>query len=234
MSADECLELTAMQYARLYGLATDHLAEPLPIPVIEALQQDLPDSLTVDTGLPNIELPIDVDIEDRLTLTKDAARLLQDASNGPSSSSEIDELMFPLLDYRQVRELRLELPLLSTDHASDFREFAKWEDSHIKDGCLPMEPLDDELDVSLEWHQRFKTLPTDLLNELKVEKIEFTKDTLLHLQATVKDCWTEEDDQQVWEECLSYKKVRESIMSLCGGLAVRCWTTNLTRPSNKC
>jgi hypothetical protein len=149
-------ELTAIQYARLYGIAINHLADPLPISDIEALRKDIPETLTEDTDLPNIDLHVHVSTQEALTLDKGGAELLQSANHGLSSTEDLECILLPLLGSRRSRKLRLEIPLLRTDHASDFRAFARWEKSNFRDGCLPMEPLDDEMDVGLDWPQKLK------------------------------------------------------------------------------
>jgi hypothetical protein len=207
------LELTAVQYARLHGLSVDHLAEPLPTAHIEALREHIPEGLADDTHLPSIDLPVHVNVQETLTLNKQASGFLHGAHNGLAAPEELEDIIFPLLDTRQTKKLRLETPLLRTDHESDFRSFARWENSHFKDGCLPWEPLDDEMDVGLEWPKRLKDLPTKLLKELGSEKIEMQKDTLFYLQATIKGNWTPEDDRKVWESATSYKRVR--ILPVC-------------------
>lgn len=207
MSSDVS-ELTAAQYARLHGLSADHLAEPLPESHIEALRDHIPEGLTDDTHLPHIDLPVDGSKQETLTLDKGAAELLQGANNGLATPGELEAIIFPLLDTRQTKKLRLETPLLRTDHDSDFRSFARWEISHFKDGCLPWEPLDDEMDVGLEWPKRLKDLPAKLLKELESEKIEVQKDILVYLQAAIKGNLTADDDEEVWESEISYKRVR--------------------------
>jgi hypothetical protein len=201
-------KLAAAQYGRLHGLSVDHLAEPLPISHIEALREHIPESLTDDTNLSHIDLPVHVNTQETLNLDKRGAELLQGANNGLIAPEELEDIIFPLLDTRQTKKLRLETPLLRTDHESDFRNFARWEISHFKDGCLPWEPLDDEMDVGLEWPKRLKDLPVKLLRELESEKIEMQKDTLSYLQASIKGTWTAEDERKVWESATSYKRVR--------------------------
>lgn len=201
-------ELTAAQYARLHGLSVDHLAEPLPISHIAALREHIPEGLTDDKSLPRIDLQVHVNTQETLALDKSAAELLHGANNGLTTPEELEDIIFPLLDTRQTKKLRLETPLLRTDHESDFRSFARWENSHFKDGCLPWEPLDNEMDVGLEWPKRLRDLPAKLLKELESEKIEMQKHTLTYLQAIIKGNWTLEDDGIVWDSATSYKRVR--------------------------
>ncbi len=207
MSTEENLELTAAEYARLHGLSADHLAEPLPMSHIEALRMNVPQTLTDDTGLPCIEFPLYVDTNEHLTVDKGAAELLQAANNGLTTSKEVETIAFSMLDGRLTRKLRVETPLLKTDHMSDFKDFAKWEQSHRRDGSLPMEPLDEEMDVGLEWPQRLLTMPGELMKEVEGGKIEILKETLVYLQAAIKDNWTEGDEREVWEGASSYIRV---------------------------
>jgi len=200
-------ELTAVQYARLHGLSVNYLAEPLPTSHIETFREHIPEGLTEDTHLPNIDLPVHVNLQETLTLDKRATEFLHSANSGLTTLEELEDIIFPLLDTCQTKKLRLETPLLRTDHESDFRSFARWESSHFKDGCLPWEPLDDEMDVGLGWPRSLKGLPVKLLKELRSEKIEMQKDTLFYLQATIKSNWTSENDKKMWESATSYKRV---------------------------
>lgn len=200
-------ELTTIQYARQYGLAVDHLLHPLPTSHIEVLGEKVPEALTDESDLLNIDTQSHISIQETLALDKCGAELLQGVSNGPSTSSDLESILFPLLDTRQAKKLRIEIPLLRTDHASDFSAFARWEESHFRDGCLPMEPLDDEMDLGLVWPRRLEILPIKLLRELESEKAEMLKDSLIYLQATLKGTWTEEDDKEMWEGVTSYKRV---------------------------
>lgn len=205
--SSEDRELTVVQYARLHGVAVNHLTDPLPISHVQELREDVPETLTEDTNLLDIDLHVHVSTQETLHLDKCGAELLQGANNGLSTMKELDTILFPLLDSRRTKYLRLETPLLQTDHASDFRAFARWEESHFKDGCLPMEPLDDEMDVGLEWPQALKLLPAKILKELGSEKVEMMKETFIYLQANLKGAWTEEDHRKMWESTTSYKRV---------------------------
>ena len=206
MSSEKALDFDMVDYARLHGLAVDHLAVPLPISHVETIQKSAYHNVIDKEGLLHIEFPIHVNIEEHLTVDEGAARLLQDANNG-FSKVEIDSIVIPLLDTRLTKNLRMETPLLMTDHATDFKDFAQWEESHYIDGCLPMEPLDDEMDVGLGWPEKLQKLPAAILKELKREKIELSKEVLIYLRAEVKGSWTEENNREVWENATPHKRV---------------------------
>lgn len=206
MDSEMELNLGTLDYARLHGLAVDHLTEPLPVSHVEAIQRSFHGDMISDKGLPNIEFPIHVNIEEHLAVDDDAARFLDGANNGFSSLEEIDSIVLPLLDARKVKTLRMETPLLMTDHATDFKDFALWEESHYMDGCLPMEPLDDEMDVGLGWPKRLQKLPAVILSGLQGETMELSKEMLLYLRAEVKGSWTEEDETVLWQNATPYKR----------------------------
>jgi hypothetical protein len=203
----ESPELTAVQYARLHGLSVNHLDEPLPTPHIRALQQHIPEGLADDANLTQIDLLPYNNIQETLAFDKRSDELLRAASNGLTTLEELEDIMFPLLDTRQTKKLRIATPLLRTDHDSDIRSFATWENSHFNDGRLPWEPLDDEIDVGLEWPNRLKDLPTIMIREIGSEKIGMRKDTLIYLQATIKGCWTADDERKVWDNATLYNRV---------------------------
>lgn len=207
MDSESALDFDVVDYARLHGLAVDHLTEPLPDSHMEAIQKNTYGNLDDNTGLLHIEFPIHVDLEEHLTVDGGAARLLEGANNGFSNLEEIDSIVLPLLNARHIKNLRTETPLLMSDHATDFKAFAQWEESHYIDGCLPMEPLDDEMDVGLGWPERLQKLPAVILRELKSETIELSKDVLMYLRAEVKGSWTEEDETEVWKNATPYKRV---------------------------
>lgn len=200
-------EITAVQYARLHGLSVNHLDEPPPTSHILELQEHIPEGMADDRDLPQIDLPPYINTQETLALDKRGAELLRTASNGLTTKEELEDTLFPLLDTCQTKKQRLETPLLRTDHDSDIRSFATWDNSHLKDGCLPWEPLDDEMDVGLEWPNRLKGLPTMMMREIESEKIEMQKDTMIYLQATIKSEWTAEDEGKVWESATSYNRV---------------------------
>jgi hypothetical protein len=206
MNAEGDVEPTAVGYARLHGLAIDHLQEP-PLSHFVALRNDIPDMLADDSNLPVIEYPIYINTNEHVTLDQGAARLISEANGNLDSSGAIELIILPLLDIRRVRKLRPEAPLLRSDPESDLRSFAKWKEPCPGDGNLPMEPLDDELNEGMGWPNTIRALPNIVMEELQAEKLEITKDMLLFLQAKIKDTWMDEDETKIWETLTTYKRV---------------------------
>jgi hypothetical protein len=205
MSFEEARDLTALEYARHYGLALDHLAERLPLLDISALQQEDGCMLTSDSHLPCNNIPIYINTDDRLTTDQRCALLLAEVHG--TRSYDVDSVINSLLDERIARNLHVELPLLRTDHEEDLRTFAEWDQPFVDEGSLPHEVLNIELDQGLEWPTFCKTLPADVTAECQGQTVEFSKDTVFRLVDLVTDRWNEEDESVIWESMSLYKRV---------------------------
>jgi hypothetical protein len=201
-------DLSVLEYARLNGLSKDYLSEEMPYYQYEALLKGIPNDLTSDAHLPQFDPLVDINTDERLTVSKDAARHLAYVSQG-ETPDYINSIILPLLESKEVKSTRVELPLLRADHELDCREFAKKEgfEIELKDIRLPMEDLDIENDEGLEFPAKFMTLGTETMEALQREKMEVTRETLVYIQNALKVNWTEEDQQQLWKSVQTYERV---------------------------
>lgn len=206
MTSQDGLEPSPVEYARLHSLAVDHLT-PLPCDFFSDLQERIQVTCIDDSHLPNVNLPPFSSIDERLALDKGGAILLSAANGGGTNAKLVEPTILGLLDVRTIANLRIELPLLRTNHSADFKAFATAEDPHIKSGCLPTEPLDIEKNEGLDWPSTCAVLADELWGILYKEKFEVAKDTLIYLQAAIKDTWTKEDGP-TWEGAVLSEKVR--------------------------
>ena len=205
MSQDtQNLEPSIIEYARFYGLTYDHLQDSplqgLSLPENSASLLDDPPELV------HIELT-DVKVaEERLTLDAGAASFLSfitESINRPPTPSDEDLG----IHRHRIRRMKLELPLLRTDHEIDVIRFASPIVPDLENEFLPTETVDTEEDEGLEWPSSFRALPDKFSNILKSEKIGASKDDFLYLQKTV-SCHLEGVDNIGFEMAdLSYKKV---------------------------
>lgn len=206
MEDDEEIDLTPVEYARCHGLAVHHLLEPLPLGDIKRLQEHLPEHLTRDEHLQQIQTSFPP-AEDRLTLNKDAAKLLSDANRIPLVTQESDYYLTSLLDVQKTRRLRVETPLLRSHHESDYRAFGRYKQPNLTDIVLPLEILDEERSEGLSWSNFEKKIPRAFLKKIYMARIDVQKETLFYLQDLLKDEWGKEDEDCIWEEGLKYKRV---------------------------
>ncbi|RDW69418.1 hypothetical protein BP6252_08438 [Coleophoma cylindrospora] len=206
-------DLPIFQYARLKGLSRDHLAEPFPWPQIMKLQENVPHCLLDDPELPylNLEsLTANLSDKERLILSKEGARLLattqrgEDDVDAPSSLSNL----------RKAKWIKLELPLLITDHEWDCRQFARREDfePQLGDIKLPEEVVDEDSGEGFTIPLREWDLSDGFMESIQSERLVVRRDTLNFLREVVKGEWTDADEEELCDR-LRYKRnlARESV-----------------------
>jgi hypothetical protein len=198
-------DLTPLEYARLHGLSRDHLSDPLAFHHIRALEAVYPEDI-IDDSLPEFDFGPELRLDERLSLSKDAARLLQAVAKQDTQET-IDKLMLPMLSSSDVKNTKVELPLLKRDHETDCRNFARWDGFEIKlkDVRFPLEVVDEEKNEGVGFPSAYWQLGDGIMEELKKEKLEVTRDTMLYLQAALKNTWTRQDNEELWQAEMKYK-----------------------------
>lgn len=199
-------EETIIEYARFHGLASEGL-DPLSSS-LAALRDSCESPLSDDAGLAQIHFQPPSITDERLTVDKDAARLLAGANTSLLDSK--DTIPAALSDNRRKKS-KLELPLLRSDPDSDFASFKAQTFEEAKDAYLPFEPIDEENDGGVLWPSRLTNLPSDLITKCTSEKIKVLKETLLYMQTALTNNWTEEDQKASICNELSYNKVGSDI-----------------------
>jgi hypothetical protein len=180
-----------LDYARYHGLAKDHLALDFDLSAyFDTIQDELP------SPLPCIAPPIALPKETKLRLdTSELQLLATDLLPPPPPPLQLDEI---LPNPRRTHSLKLEIPLLLTDHEGGLLCFTKRPSLNLHDlGVLPERisfPASD-----LAKHQDAK---------LSQEKLQVSKEDFLYLQRTLQAPYTPEVYQQVIEDALpSYAHV---------------------------
>ena len=172
-------EPSIIDYARFHGLACDHL-QVSPLQEL-GLTENLGSSLDDPPDLVHID-PTDFKLpQERLTLDADAASLLQSISELQKQPPVLTEEDLGINRHR-VQRMKLELPLLRSDHEVDVIEFKSPIVPNLEDEFLPLESVNIEEDEGLEWPSHYYALPDDLTKKAKSEKMEASKDDLLFLQ----------------------------------------------------
>lgn len=198
---------TAIEYARDNGLCRNHITERYE--EVAAIQEDVYSGCLVDSHLPQFDLGMGFKVEERVSVSKNGAALLAKISQEEAAES-INALVFPLPGRRAPGIRKLELPLLRSDHETDCKNFANRDGFEIKlkDIRLPLETVDEENGQGLGWPARFWDIGSTMLDKCKAEKIGMSKDTALYLQSALKITWTAEDDKNLWQTEMKYKRVR--------------------------
>lgn len=208
-SSEEEPEITPLQYARDNGLSRNYLQTPYSNTNLKVLV-DYQQGLTDDSHLSQFDLSTTVNTDERLTVSKEAAILIASVSR-EEPSEWVDDLVLGIVT-RKYKIPRLELPLLRSDHETDCKKFAQREGFEIKlqDVKLPLEVVDYE-NGGLGFLPSLWNKGVEVLEGLKMERLEVSKDTLVYLQTTLRGDWTEEDEKKVWASSRTYKRVSDLI-----------------------
>lgn len=193
------------EYARFHGLTRNHLElDPLqglrtPDNHLQLLK-DLPEPFHIDAS--NATVPAE-----RMFFDADTASLL--ASIVPSSNEHIprfDQVVD--IDIHRFRDLKLEPPLLRTDHEWDMQHFARQVQPDLKNEFLPLESIDEEADEGLTWPTKFHRLPEELWQKARSEKLEISSEDLLYLKQNLHDHVGDGSHVSFEEADLTYQRVR--------------------------
>ncbi|EGS21790.1 uncharacterized protein CTHT_0036580 [Thermochaetoides thermophila DSM 1495] len=104
--------------------------------------------------------------------------------------------------------LKLEPPLLYSDHTLDCRRLARQVRNFMKDPLpdisLPLEPYDVEQGQGLEFPRALVEADKEQTKSVENEKLNVTRDILWYISQTIKSDWTEENQQQLYESAAGY------------------------------
>lgn len=200
-------DLTPLEYARLHGLCRDYLSDTLAFEHIWRLQATCSEEIN-DDSLPEFDFGPEPRLDERFSLSKDAARLLQAVAKQDTQET-IDKLMFPMLGGSEIRNARVELPLLRSDHETDCRNFARRNGFEIKlqDVRFPLEVVDQEKNEAVGFPSSYWQLGDGIIEDLKQERLEVTRDTMAYLQKALTNTWSRKDDEELWQAEMTYKRV---------------------------
>ena len=197
MSQEE--EPSIIDYARFYGLISDHL-EPHPLQGAAAHDSFHPFGLDDDGGLLPPNFPAHGTPKERLTVDAGAAAVLSSIA----ALAEIPPAHDDVIDVHRIRNIKVELPLLRSDHEVDMLNFGPRILPDLEHEFLPLEPVSEEADEGLTWPPTCYHLPGKFANELASEKLHLSSNVLAYLQETLN---FHLDDHKGFEYDLGYKKV---------------------------
>lgn len=199
-------EPSLLQYARYYGLSSDHLAvSPLKLlPPAEDLSLQFND----DPIWLQLQARAKSPPPERFQAIKEASAFL--AATDAKQYAECNfEGIDPLPRFRKPSH-KLELPLLRTDHEVDRIKFARRIDPNLAEEFFPFEKVNDELDEGLGWPSSCQALPEMFFQRVQNEKIEVPKDVLAYM-ISVLDTRTQDEEAAFEYEMPVYTRVRDVV-----------------------
>lgn len=178
MSQD--MEPSLSEYARFYGLTTDHLDRD-PLAGL-AVTHDLPAQLEDDPELFKINDAKDIDLKEKLFFGKQEALVFASIMETVPQDWDLDESTW--LNPHRIRNMKIEIPMLRTDHEDDVRAFCRPMMPDLANEHLPLESLDQEADEGLTWPSSCQKLPDQYMRAAEKERLEVSIVELNYLQAS--------------------------------------------------
>jgi hypothetical protein len=200
-------ELSVLDYARRHKLCEPYNTGKLhvgslPVPTNDDLDWDL-----CDLSNDSITNATNALTRERLAVSKDAALLLRTVHELQQAPMK-EEVN---VDRRQwMLGLRQELPVLRTDTEFDMLNFGSIAIPNFQDLKIPFEIIDEDRDEGFAWPAKYLAYPAQCEERIKAEKLAVSRDVLLHLQDSISDPYTSEDDEKIKEEGLIYRLVGEA------------------------
>jgi hypothetical protein len=198
--------LALIEYARFHGLAQDHRAVPplfsasIPSPPADYLLQ-----LSDPEDVPRLALPPAFTTQEKLFLDREAATLLSACMWNAEVKLSQEELSI-FTGQRRGKALKMELPILRTDHELDMRSFGRQVIPDLSGDNIPFEGVNEENDEGLSWPSASFDLPKIFEEKAKSEKLEVPKDAILRLQTIIRgECYTEDELAAVQGNSKYYK-----------------------------
>lgn len=201
-------QISSLDYARQNGIASNYLEDLTPNSHINGLQENIIDTSPENEALPQFDFGPDYNVEERLEISRQGALLLASISH-VNLDENFNHTEVPLLDCRGAKRLKLEQPLLKTDHKLDCKQFCQREgfDVKLRDVNLPLEMVDEENDEGLGFPAKYWAYDAEKMQEIQKEKLVVKRDTLLYLQESVKITWTKAQTEELCHSLQSYKRV---------------------------
>lgn len=174
---DEEVRRQILDYARHYGLTdTDEPQEPRNIVAGTCLSEYteiLEDGLDWNV---TAEHSFFTQHGERLQISADAARLLKQVFTGIDRVEPPDDLEA----HQKAKQLRLDVPLLRSDHESDVQNYMGCRQEQSISSGLPLElmPVNDEADEGLSWSTTHQGLPAQYGQRLRNEKLAIDHDAV--------------------------------------------------------
>ncbi|KAI9641735.1 hypothetical protein NHQ30_009591 [Ciborinia camelliae] len=200
-----------LELARSIGIARDHQLDDTSVDDLLLMKENINHTFLNDLNqdhLPQLDIQVTINLDERLFVSQGAARLLGSVAQNESQES-IDALIYPLLGgSRDVKKMRLELPLLRSDHESDVRGFSRKDGFELKpkDIKLPLELVSIENNEGLEFPPDFYNFETETFETIANEKIEVTRNSMIYLQTALKVTLTRDDEQEIWESVRTHSR----------------------------
>lgn len=198
-------EPTLLDYARYYGLA-------VPVDKVDPLSDFLASNpphldLSDPPGCPGTSVLtsplLETLLHEKIVVSRNVAQHLARSLKPPEHISWAG-----LNEYRHLKDLRAELPLLPTDHEVDVMQFiaeAKRPTPNLRD--LKFIPVDEENDEGLAFPRRYLEAADNIHKQIAKEKLDTTREVLSTTRRLLDRRPNPETEKQMVKDDLRYHRV---------------------------
>jgi hypothetical protein len=206
MDSDE-EEWSTLDYARHHGLCKPYNEGVTYDGSLQVLTNDTFDLDLSNLSNDSITNSVNTLIRERLAVSRDAALLLKsihELQEAPPTDTTIAER------HRWMSDLKQELPILRTDNELDLLNFGNTAMPDLNHVNIPFEVIHEDNDEGFDWPAKYTTYPTQCEDQIKAEKLVVSKDVLLQLHDAIRDPFTSQDLNQMEDEGLRSRSVRDA------------------------
>ena len=194
-----------LHYARAHGLTHDPSTDP---DIDPAAFLDSPEDQLAALEDPDdaVQLPTHPLPSEKLSLDKEARVLLRYLFAPHQAEQSAEKAAFERK--RQLKRLKLDLPVLKTDHEYDVRLFRQKTDRILnQDIAFSPIPVDEQNDEGLTWPARYRQLKAEYDYKAYHEKVEIPRSTLTYLKDALSHDLTDEEKDDIYSQGLKYRRV---------------------------
>lgn len=184
-------ELPVDEYARRNKLSID-LQSYNPVSYLQSTANSLLESQGQGNGedhsLPDLHIPFRLSLNEPPVISKSSVSFLSSIARREDDEALMSQAIQAACS-SQVRHLKVALPLLRSDHESDWRKVLRDVEEkasvHLFSNILPFEPLEISLDEAPEYPESAYSLHSQLARDADASQLAISQDALRFLAATL-------------------------------------------------
>lgn len=189
-----------LEYARFHGLARDYRSDDCDLRSLLDCEIDAsPDLLG---NAPIFIIPEHFLDNEKLLLDADARAFLASIVAMQEDFANVDHF-----GVRHRKEVRLETPILRTEHALDVRSFGRNLPRPFKTAGLPFAHVVEENGEGFSWPTSYQSLPCQLRKWSQSEKLEMPRPILTYLTSAISDEYPPRNYDEIIAQDLIYRRV---------------------------
>lgn len=179
------------EYARMNKLSID-IQSYNPVSYLKSTANSLLESQVQgygeDESLPDLHIPFRLSLSEPPVISKDSVSFLSYIARREDDEAIMSRAIQSACS-NQKRHMKVALPLLRSDHESDWRELLRDVNArtsvHLQSNMLPLEPLEISLDEAPEYPESAYSFHSQLARDTDSSQLAISQDALRFLATTL-------------------------------------------------